>query len=59
MVARPSVRSTGLLSSRPIRAFPAASANMTDAVSAVQAIPGSECPGWYEVASTTLDWMTR
>ena len=41
-VTRPSVRSTGLPSARPVRALPAASANITAAVIAVQMIPGTE-----------------
>lgn len=38
-VTRPSVISTGLPSARPVRDFPAASANITTAVAAVHAIP--------------------
>ena len=45
MVTRPSVRSTGLSSAAPVRDFPAASANITAAVTAVQMMPGSECRG--------------
>jgi hypothetical protein len=42
IVTRPSVRRTGLPSARPVRALPAASANITTAVTAVQMIPGIE-----------------
>ncbi len=41
----PSVRSTGLSSARPVRAFPAASANIATAVTAVHVIPRAECLG--------------
>ena len=41
-VTRPSVHSTGLPSARPVRAFPAASANITTAVTAVHTIPARE-----------------
>jgi hypothetical protein len=44
-VTRPSVTSTGLPSAFPVRALPAASANIIAAVTAVQAIPGMLCPG--------------
>jgi hypothetical protein len=36
-----------------------ASANITAAVTAVQMIPGTECRGWYLVASTTADCARR
>jgi hypothetical protein len=39
-------RGGGLPSAVPVRAFPAASANMTAAVTAVQVMPGTECRGW-------------
>ena len=45
MVTRPSVRSTGLPSARPVLAFPAASANMATAVIAVHTIPSTEGRG--------------
>ena len=45
MVTRPSVRSTGLSRARPVRAFPAASANITAAVTAVHTMPAAECRG--------------
>gem|GEM_PF-3474356 len=44
-VTRPSVARTGLPSCLPVRALPAASANMTAAVTAVQAMPSMLCPG--------------
>ena len=59
MVTRPSVCSTGLSRARPIRAFPAASVNITAAVTAVQMIPVRECPGWYPAASTAVDCTSR
>ncbi len=46
VVTRPSVRSTGLSSARPVRAFPAASANIAAAVSPVHTIPAAEWRGW-------------
>ena len=55
IVTRPSVRSTGFASARPILAFPAASANITTTVTAVQMIPSTECRGRYPAASTTVD----
>jgi hypothetical protein len=58
-VTLPSACSTGLSSARPVRAFPAASANMTAAVAAVQMMPGGECRGRYPAASTTLDCARR
>ena len=44
-VTRPSVLSTGSPSARPVRALPAASANMAAAVTAVQAMPRTLGPG--------------
>ena len=43
---RPSVASTGLPSAWPVRVLPAASANITAAVTAVHAMPSAECRGW-------------
>ena len=51
----PSVTRTGLPSARPVRALPAASANIAAAVTAVQAIPSRLCPGRYPVARTMTD----
>jgi len=58
-VTLPSVCSTGLPSARPVRAFPAASANMTAAVTPVQMMPGGECRGRYPAASTAVDCTRR
>ena len=46
VVTLPSVRRTGLPSARPVLALPAARPNMTAAVTAVQAMPGTEWRGW-------------
>ena len=43
----------------PVRALPAASANIAAAVKAVQVIPGTLCPGRYPVTSTRTDWIVR
>ncbi len=59
IVTRPSVRRTGLSSVRPVLALPAASVNMTAAVTVVQTIPVAECRGWYPAASTRVDWTNR
>ncbi len=55
MVTRPSVRSTGLSSARTVLALPAASVNITAAVTAVQAIPATGCRGRKPAASTKVD----
>ena len=58
-VTLPSVCRTGLPSARPVRALPAARANIAAAVTAVQTMPSTECRGRYPAASTTVDCTSR
>ena len=59
MVTQPSCRSTGLSSARPVRALPAASANIAAAVSAVQMMPGTSAAGDQPATSITVDCTSR
>ena len=59
VVTLPSVRRTGLSRARPVRALPAARANMTAAVAAVQAMPRPLWWGWNCAANAQVDWAVR